>query len=152
MNTAIEEIRFLSHSLAVSYKFETGLTEALRAMINNIQLTKGFTIEHHISPSINKLTNSSQKLAIYRIVQEQLTNIIKHSKARKVKIKIEADDKEIHLSVVDNGGGFDPASVERGLGLNNITNRAESLEGKIIIDSSPGKGCHLSVTIPLDTH
>lgn len=149
LNTAIDEIRHLSHSLAVSYKFEAGLVEALEDMMEKIRLTRDFSICLCTSEHLDDYTNNDQKLAIYRIVQEQVNNIIKYAKATEVKIEITTTQEEICLVIHDNGQGFNPAKAGKGLGLNNITTRAEALEGKVCLRSAPGKGCHLTVTLPL---
>ena len=149
LNTAIDEIRHLSHSLAVSYKFEAGLAQVLEDMVEKISLARDFSIFLCMSDDLDECTNNEQKLAIYRIVQEQLNNVIKYARATEVKVEICTTANEISLLIQDNGQGFDPAKAGKGLGLSNITTRAESLEGKVCVKSAPGKGCKLAVTIPL---
>ncbi len=148
LDAAINEIRSLSHSLAIIYKFEVGLTEALQEMINMIRLTRGFSIDLSIHAALNERTSSDQKLAIYRIVQEQMNNIIKYAHASEVTVYVDVTTDEIYLKIGDNGKGFNPLKVEKGLGLNNIINRAEALEGKVTIESSPGNGCQVTVHLP----
>lgn len=149
LNTAIDEIRNLSHSLAVSYRFESGLTEAVEDMIEMITLTKDFTVTFTAVDNLDERTESTQKLALYRIIQEQLSNIIKHAKATEVEVQVDMTPDEIELTIHDNGKGFDPATTEKGLGMNNIINRAEALDGTVSIQSAPGKGCRIIVTMPL---
>lgn len=149
LNTAIEEIRSLSHRLAVSYKFEVGLSDALEEMVDKITLARDFSVDLQLPPALNEATNSHQKLALYRIVQEQLNNIIKYAKATEVAVQISLANDEIILTINDNGKGFDPLKVEKGLGLNTITNRTEALRGKVVIQSAPGKGCRIEAHIPL---
>jgi PAS domain S-box-containing protein len=149
LNKAIDEIRNLSHGLAVSYTFEAGLTEALTDMVEKIQLAKDFSITLTAPPNLNEYTNNNQKLTLYRIVQEQLNNILKHAKASEISVDIALTPEEIYLAITDNGKGFDTSKTEKGLGLNNITNRAEALGGKVTIQSAPGKGCKVAVHIPL---
>jgi PAS domain S-box-containing protein len=149
LDSAINEIRNLSHSLAISYKFEVGLTEALQEMIDKIRLTRGFSIELYMHTALNEYTNSHQKLAIYRIVQEQMNNIIKYAKASEVAVRINVTNNEVQLKISDNGKGFNPLKVDKGLGLNNITNRAEALGGKVTIQSARGKGCQVMVYLPM---
>lgn len=149
LNTAIDEIRHLSHSLAVSYKFEAGLVSALEDMIEKVSLTRDFSISLCMSDELDEHTNNEQKLAIYRIVQEQLNNVIKYAKATEVKVEISVTPHEISVLVQDNGRGFNPAKAGKGLGISNIITRAEALEGRASIESAPGKGCRLMVSIPL---
>ena len=86
---------------------------------------------------------------LYRIVQEQLTNILKHAQASKVKILIRLTKKLIKLNISDNGKGFDMLTLKDGIGLENIKRRAEMFSGKCEIKSSPGNGCELMVELPL---
>jgi PAS domain S-box-containing protein len=149
LNTAIEEIRHLSHSLAVGYTFETGLAGTLEDVVEKIGAAKDFTLHLVLPPDLDDRTNSSQKLTIYRIVQEQLNNIVKHAKASSVNVLISFRENAIHVKIEDNGKGFNPSKVKKGLGLNNIVNRAEALGGKTLIYSHPGKGTRVEVEIPL---
>lgn len=149
LNNAMTEIRHLSHSLAVSYKFETGLTGALEETVENIQAAKGLAVQLSLPPHLDDCTTARQKLAVYRIVQEQLNNVIRHAKATQVNIIVTLLDDELQLAITDNGQGFNPAKAKKGLGLSNITNRAEALEGKAAFFSKPGRGARLQVVIPL---
>lgn len=149
LNTAMEEIRTLSHSLAVSYKFEAGLTEALEDMVEKIKLARDFSIDLLTPPDLDEHTTNNQKLAIYRIVQEQLNNISKHSKATEVEVQIGLVNEELVLEIRDNGKGFNSLNASKGLGLNTITNRVEALGGNVSIDSAPGEGCRVIAHIPL---
>jgi two-component system sensor histidine kinase UhpB len=88
-------------------------------------------------------------LMLFRITQEQVNNIIRHSEASIIQIKLESDAEYINLTIDDNGKGFDPANFKKGLGITNIMNRASLFNGIIEIEAAKGKGCRLSVNIPL---
>jgi signal transduction histidine kinase len=89
-------------------------------------------------------------LSLFRIVQEQLNNILKPAGARQVVITLTHSEKAIELEIQDDGKGFKLTSVNKGLGLKNIYNRAELFNGKVTIHhSAPGEGCMVSVYIPL---
>jgi len=90
----------------------------------------------------------NKKLALFRILQEQLNNIIKHAMAQNVWINLTSTPHHAKLIIKDNGNGFDPAKIRRGLGLTNIINRAELFGGRVEIATSPGKGCKIKVWIP----
>jgi signal transduction histidine kinase len=90
------------------------------------------------------------KLTIFRIVQEQITNVIKHANANEVIIEIYQDKGVLVLTIKDDGVGFDLSSKRSGVGLQNISSRAELLDGEVIINSSPGKGCELQVIFDYD--
>jgi len=93
----------------------------------------------------------SQKLAIYRILQEQLNNVMKHAEASKVWITLVQNETSTVLIVRDNGKGFDKSVNTNGMGLNNMISRAKIFGGTVEIDSSPGRGCTLHVDFPLVT-
>lgn len=143
----ISEIRTLSKSLAPPSLNEYGLVEAISELIENIRLTKTFNIDLTVKlDSINQF-NSLQQLYIYRIIQEQLNNIIKHAHANNVSVELVENYQSIDLIIRDDGRGFNPKEKSVGIGLNNIQNRAELLNGTLEIISEHNKGCTLKVTI-----
>jgi signal transduction histidine kinase len=88
-------------------------------------------------------------LAIYRILQEHLTNILKHADASTVKVKLYLIDNELLLKVKDNGKGFDTSNRYEGIGITNMLSRAESLGGILQINSKPAAGCELFGRFPI---
>ena len=143
----INEIRTLSKSLAPPSLNEYGLVEAISELIENIRLTKTFNIELKVKlDSINQF-NSLQQLYIYRIIQEQLNNIIKHAHAKNVFVELVESYQTIDLIIRDDGRGFNPKEKSGGIGLTNIQNRAELLNGTLEIISEQNKGCTLKVRI-----
>ena len=99
--------------------------------------------------ALNIRMNEKFKLDVFRIVQEQLNNIIKHAKASRVKIGLFQNEADIVLSVADNGIGFDITKKADGIGIINIKSRAAFYDGHADFISKPGKGCLLTVTFPL---
>jgi len=91
-----------------------------------------------------------RKLTLFRIVQEQLNNIVKHARANRVLIRISLEGKDLVLTVTDNGVGFDVSRHRKGVGITNIISRTELFNGKVDIQAAPGEGCTLTVTIPKD--
>jgi two-component system sensor histidine kinase UhpB len=89
------------------------------------------------------------KLIAFRIIQEQVQNIIKHSGATQACIAIHKKRKILDINIEDNGKGFDLANTKKGLGLTNIINRAEYYGGNAVINTRPGKGCKFSVSLPI---
>jgi signal transduction histidine kinase len=116
-----------------------------------MQKTEQFEIDLHVDTFEKDAVDSEIQTSFYRIVQEQMTNILKHAAAGKVKINIRLTKKSIKLSISDNGKGFDPAVLKDGIGLENIKRRAEMFSGKCKLRSSPGNGCELMVELPLKT-
>ena len=93
-------------------------------------------------------------LALYRITQEQTTNIIKYSKAKRVDVSLEVKDGVLYFTITDDGIGFDPTQKRQGIGITNMQSRVETLNGNLKIISAPGKGTRLQVEIPviIDDH
>lgn len=95
----------------------------------------------------HRLTNEITT-TVYRIVQEALTNIIKHSQALKVKISIQLVANDLEVLIKDNGKGFNPQENTTGFGLQGMRERATALGGKFNLVSLPGRGCQVIATIP----
>jgi len=104
---------------------------------------------------IPKRFDKEKELAIYRIVQESLTNILKHAQAKKIFVNLIKKDENFLLSVEDDGIGFDQDKVMKSskgkgpFGLLIMKERAVQLDGELTIESQAGKGAHLLVEIPL---
>ncbi len=151
---ATEEIRRLCRLLVPPSLEEFGLVSALDDLVANIGLAGSLSIHKQWHDFEEKMIAKDLKLTIYRILQEQLNNIIKHAQASEVTTKLivreKQDQRGLELIVRDNGVGFDPAKKPNGVGLRNIRSRAELSGGMMSIHSSPGKGCELSVFFPID--
>jgi two-component system sensor histidine kinase UhpB len=149
VNSAIEEIRKLSKTLVAPSLRKMNLGKAIEELVENVNLTQVLQIEfiNEIdgSPDLDK----NRELMIYRVVQEQIHNILKHAKAKKAVIILKADAENVYLSVADDGIGFDTKKEIAGIGLNNIGSRVEFYSGQLKITSSPGRGCLLQITIPV---
>ena len=91
----------------------------------------------------------SQKLALYRILQEQLNNVVKHAEATKVQVGLSQLNDDVVLTVKDNGKGFDSTLKSNGMGLKHILSRAKVFGGTVQLDTSLQRGCLLSVTVPI---
>ena len=90
------------------------------------------------------------KHSIYRILQEALANVTKHSSADYVDVTMSFKDKSVELSINDDGIGFDVQQPQDGMGLDSMRERAESLEGDFSIQSEPGQGTKICITIPIE--
>src|SRR6185312_14499339 len=124
-----------------------GLVQSIRELIRNIQVTGKMKIRLSISGLDESALQPEQKINVYRIIQEQLNNILKHAEASSVAIELNKHREQIRLLVEDDGRGFDPRMRRYGVGISNIMSRAELYNGKVEIDSSPGKGCRLEVIL-----
>lgn len=147
INTAIEEIRKLSKELAVPHLKGNSLVSNINNLIADINLSGAIQIKFTHDQE-NNVISSGKKLTLFRIVQEQLKNILKYSGASQVDISLKCKDQYAELTIIDNGIGFDPQKTRKGVGLSSIYERARFYNGKMDINSSPGNGCKLVVSIP----
>lgn len=149
IHNSIHEIRKLSHRLA-PVKFEgDNFIPAIQNLLKSINTENKYKIVTHFDNLDNANLNSELQLNLYRILQEQLQNIIKHANATEIEISIRLIENMLRLRIFDNGQGFNTATLNDGIGLRNIKNRAEIFSGFCIIKSSPGNGCELLIKIPL---
>ena len=147
ISMAIEEIRRLSKELITPSLNDLGLVQSIKELIRSIQMVKKMKIRLTISGVDENALLPEQKINVYRIIQEQLNNILKHAQASSVSIELNKQREQIRLRVEDDGRGFDPRMRRDGVGISNIMSRAELYNGKVEIDSSPGKGCRLEVIL-----
>jgi two-component system sensor histidine kinase UhpB len=142
---AITEIRRLSHSLIPPSLNEVPLVEALVHFITVMKKGGMFEIKKDFYDFNEDAISEKLKLAIYRIVQEQFTNIFKHAHAKNISLKLYHENGKLQLRIKDDGVGFNATSVSRGVGLMNIQTRASLFHGTAEIISAPGQGTELVV-------
>ena len=146
IDSSINEIRLLT-SKNVTPVRNINLKELIQALVDN--LNKNTPIKTIFGYNIaNNVIDDELKLNIYRIVQEQINNIVKHAAPSQASISIEGDGNIIRVIVTDDGKGFDVNKKRVGIGVTNMINRVESFNGKINIESSPGNGCKIQIEIP----
>ena len=144
VNAAIYEVRNLSHSLIPPHLAESDLGTALQNILK-IGKASGLKVHEDFSNLDETLISQKLKLAIYRITQEQVNNILKHAHAKNLYVTVAAKNNLVHLIIKDDGQGFDTNKKAKGVGLMNIKTRASMFESKVLIHSSPGKGCELDI-------
>ncbi|HEY4107541.1 PAS domain S-box protein [Puia sp.] len=147
ISMAIEEIRRLSKELITPSLNDLGLVQSIQELIRSIQMVKKMKIRLATSGLDEGALLPEQKINVYRIIQEQLNNILKHAQASTVMIELNKEQEQIRLMVADDGKGFDPRMRRDGVGISNIMSRAELYNGRVEIDSAPGKGCRLEVIL-----
>ena len=148
LKMAIEEIRKLSKELVIPQFKEQGLAKSIQALIDDIHLADAIRIKftHDLDAD---LLSSGKKITLFRIVQEQIKNIITHSKATKAEILLFARGGQVQLVIKDNGVGFDSTKTPRGIGLSNIYERVSFYNGSVDIQTAGGKGCSVAVTLSI---
>ena len=127
------------------------LSESVKELMQSVAATGRIAVSFDLSGIEELEVNHELHITIYRIIQEQLTNIIKHAEASEVKLMLDFIDHYLFLSVVDNGRGFSLSEQKSGMGITNMITRAESLHGTVSIDTAPGRGCTLEARLPLLT-
>jgi PAS domain S-box-containing protein len=149
---AITEIRKISHNLNPSAVEDFGLREAITEMVDKINLSEKVKIDFKFSATAKKTPlKSEDKIAVYRIVQEQINNILKHAHAKNVFIDLTIKPLKIHLFIEDDGNGFNPKKINKGIGLKNIHHRVEYYHGTIAIESGKNKGCKMTITLNISS-
>jgi two-component system sensor histidine kinase UhpB len=150
----LRAVRNLSIDLRPSALDDLGLLPALRWYIKEYQQKCGIAVDFGASGLKERLP-AEMETALYRIIQESLTNTAKHARATKVNITLAEEDGAIHANICDDGRGFDAQAVlrtpwqDRGLGLAGMTERASLLNGTVDIQSEPGSGTRIDVKIPV---
>jgi len=148
LQLAINEIRKISKSLVPPVMDKNGLVDSVQDLIENIRVVNPFAINFLYEKEQLRNITAQQQLALYRIVQEQFNNIIKHAQAHTVNIELFEKNNFIDLWIQDDGKGFDPKERRKGVGLSNILSRIELFDGKLEVISSKGQGCTLKVHVP----
>lgn len=149
LDKAVEEIKKLSQALLKTSVEEEDMIAAIETMLQQVMSSGTINVHKSISLPDESLIESKVKVAIFRIVQEQLANVIKHSEAKNLFFTIEFADNALLLSIKDDGKGFHPAEKKPGLGFQNMKSRVAVMDGVINILSKPGDGCTIEVNIPL---
>lgn len=145
----INVIRSLSQTLAPPELRDIGLIESVRDLCDLLKKLHPYQVEFEHDQFNEDKIPDNLKLMLFRIIQEQVNNIIRHAEANSIKINLQAGKTETKLTIADDGKGFDTTLVKKGLGLTNIFNRVNLFDGHAEIITSPGNGCFLQVTVPL---
>ena len=145
LKDAIEEIRKLSKTLITPPIRELGLIESVESLVEDIMRVNSIQINLIKDGFTQHALNEKFKLNIFRIVQEQVNNILKHANASQVDILFQQSRKNIFISINDDGDGFNTYERKQGVGISNIYSRAAMYKGNVIITSSPGNGCNMSI-------
>jgi signal transduction histidine kinase len=144
----LDEVHALALQLRPSVLDDLGLAAALERFIADCRQRYAL----HIDLALNGLHNRlpmAVETALYRIVQEGLTNVARHAEASTASVFVERRNGSVRAIIEDDGRGFDPAQVGDRLGLYGIRERAELLGGALVVESEPGRGAGLFVEIPV---
>ena len=148
VDESCKEVRAVSHNMMPNALIKTGLASAVRNFINNIESPslKVQLYTEGLNESINKNTES----VLYRVLQECVNNVVKHSGASNLDIALIKDESGINATIEDNGKGFDTTDTKKfdGIGLDNMQKRISFLKGTIEWQSSPGAGTLVAIYVP----
>ena len=152
--SAINEIRNISKALVPPSVKDLGLIDSVKDLVESLRMTGKLQVKFTYKGDLEKIVNDKQKLMLFRIIQEQVNNVLKHAEASELCIEIKLHEKSITLSIADNGKGFTLEKVrfKKGVGLSNIESRAHLFSGKVTITTSPGNGCKLFIEVPIQNN
>lgn len=149
VSLAIEEIRRISHSLIPPSLGEDRLLDAIKDMVEEMNVSGKFKTHLSIKEFDESILDDNKKIMLFRIVQEQMNNIIKYSEAKEVFINFEMLSDKLMLTIADNGVGFDPKQKSKGIGLRNVESRVSYYSGELNIHSAVGQGTSLRILLPV---
>lgn len=145
-----KEIREVSHKLSTNLDgSDIGFVGIVEQLLKDKSVLNKSNYTLDIDKSINwKSINEVHRVNLYRIIQEALQNIIKHAKAKNVRITITYNNNRINTEIKDDGVGFDTSKRKKGIGVNNIKSRVKRLKGSLLINSESNKGTSLNIEFP----
>lgn len=146
---AADEIRRISHNLSTGIVHRYGLKAAIEEFGAQISKSGMIQIEVEFTPDDFPRLDRDLETHIYRIIQEFTSNTLKHAKATSIQLFITHLNNEIHILFEDNGSGFESNKKGKGIGIINVENRISKVNGSMEIDSKPGRGTAISITIPI---
>jgi signal transduction histidine kinase len=146
---ALQDVRRLAVDLRPSTLDDFGVVTAIQRLCADVAAKSGISVDFHATREVDRMSPEVES-CLYRVVQEALTNVIKHAGADNVSVLLAPAERDLRLIVEDDGAGFDPAAVDGArLGLVGMRERVALVDGSLIVESAPGGGTTLRVTVPL---
>jgi signal transduction histidine kinase len=152
LDTEIESLRALIAELRPAALDEIGVEAAIQGLADRVSATAGLDVETELSLSRqegNSRPGSELDSTIYRLVQEALTNVAKHSRAEHVRLSVVERNGAVEIRVLDDGVGFDPSARHGGFGLLGMRERVAMVGGSFELTSAPGAGATMRAVIPV---
>lgn len=149
VDESCKEVRNVSHNMMPNALLKNGLSNAVKEFIS--KLDHSILKVNLYTEGLNERLDSDIETVLYRVIQECVNNVIKHSGADAIDISLIKDADGIAATIDDNGKGFDASKKEKfeGMGLKNILTRIQYLKGTVDFDSSPGKGTLVAIHVPV---
>ena len=148
LDEAVGEVRRISHDMITVALSRFGLAKALEDLCDSVRIKGKLDVELQLF-GLEQRMERSMEIAVYRIVQEAISNVLKHAKATELSVDVTRGPGRISVIVHDNGKGFDPAIPSTGIGMENMRNRAMAIGALLRVDSSLGNGTTISVEGPV---
>jgi two-component system, NarL family, sensor kinase len=154
VSKAINDLRNLSHSLHGDVIAAHGLQQSIVNELNIIESTKAFATKFTVSGAMVKIS-PQKEMVLFRMVQEALHNIVKHSGAAAIDVAMQYSADKLQITVIDNGKGFDltpltEAGSKAGMGIHSMYNRAKLIDAVFNISSTTGSGTVITIDLPLN--
>ena len=154
IDDTINQIRSLSLRLRPSVLDDLGLAAAIEWQAGEVRDKAGIVADVDIEPGISRLSSELESV-FFRVAQETMTNIMRHSQAKSVSISLVTDDEDVTMTIVDDGVGFDVSLIKTttssGLGLPGMRERVELVGGTLLLKSEQGKGTQVRLRCQQDT-
>jgi signal transduction histidine kinase/ligand-binding sensor domain-containing protein len=151
---AINEVRDIAYNLGPYHLERLGLANSIRDMVKSVEKISSVAITTELDPIEGALSRETE-MSLYRIAQEALNNVVKHSQAIEANVSLKRETSGVRLTVTDNGKGFNPQMSApsdhfglNGFGLNGIAERVRLLGGALTIRSAPGQGTTVEAVLP----
>ena len=146
---SIRNLQALITELRPAALDQIGLLPALEALLKRVAATSGIAIDSDVrlEPETQRLDPEIER-TLYRLIQESLTNVIKHAEAGQVRVELVEAAGWVNVSVVDDGTGFDTAQISPGFGLVSMQDRVGLVGGRVSVESAPGAGATVRAEVP----
>lgn len=148
LDQSYEDLRNIARGKNSYMLIDNGLVPAVREMARQLKSSRKIHVEV-TNIDLDKRIQNFKELQLFRVLQELLTNTLKHARAENVSIQFSEEDGELQVVYEDDGLGFDMRQTPKGQGLVNIGNRIRKMDGNLHIESNPGEGVNVIITVPL---
>lgn len=147
---ALQRSRQLAFDLRPTVLDDIGLVPALERLTSDIAARAELAVELANGLSFTDRLDPAIETVAYRVVQEALTNVVRHAEASTVRVALATADRRLHVTIIDDGCGFDTTVQARHLGLSGMTERANLAGGDLTVASRPGTGTTITLEVPVD--
>lgn len=149
LGKALVDLRNLSHSLDGDYIRNNGWTGLVIKLMNNLNATGKFKTSIELEDNLPAL-GTEKPIILFRMIQEVINNIMKHAEANTIYLKAKKETNKMLITIKDDGKGFAEELVSGGAGLHNLQNRAKMINAEVKINSQPGAGTVVTISIETD--